>query len=171
MRAEKQQFYFRLLERKRAQEHQRTEANAILFRNDKFGYGALKAPSSWRVEASRRTQHAHTHVVRIVIRCRTGIDNELLAYLKRTEGSYPESGFIRKILRFLQLLCEGHNLDMQNYLRYQTESSSESYDLISETAAYLEAVEREIDATNIKIATQLFTSLTEYCQGTPVICH
>jgi uncharacterized protein Yka (UPF0111/DUF47 family) len=38
--------------------------------------------------------------------------------------------------------------------------------LISETAAYLEAVEREIDATNIKIATQLFTSLTEYCQGT-----
>ena len=37
--------------------------------------------------------------------------------------------------------------------------------MISETASYLEAVEREIDATNIKIATQLFTTLTEYCQG------
>ncbi|ELR25380.1 uncharacterized protein ACA1_292190 [Acanthamoeba castellanii str. Neff] len=33
------QFHFRLLERKRAQEHQRTGANAVLFRNDKFGTG------------------------------------------------------------------------------------------------------------------------------------
>lgn len=94
------------------------------------------------------------------------MDHELLRYLRQTEVSYPESGFIRKILRFLQLLCEGHNKDMQNYLRCQTESSGESYDLISETATYLEAVEREIDPTNIKIAQQLFITLTEYCQGT-----
>lgn len=57
---------------------------------------------------------------------------------------------------------------MQDYLRCQTESSGESYDLISETATYLEAVEREIDPTNIRIAQQLFITLTEYCQGMPI---
>lgn len=154
---EKQQFYFRLLERKRAQEHQRTEANAILFRNDKFGYVDPQ---------SRKVLQLYSSLMRS-----TAIDHEMLRYLRQTEGSYPESGFIRKILRFLQLLCEGHNKDMQNYLRSQTESNDESYDLISETATYLEAVEREIDPTNIKIAQQLFITLTEYCQGKRLISY
>lgn len=76
-------------------------------------------------------------------------------------------------------------MELQNYLRSQTNniksylkflvfdfsisykrnSDTVRYDLISETAAFLEALEREIDATNIDIAIQLFTTLTEYCQG------
>ncbi|KAL6077190.1 Inositol 1,4,5-trisphosphate receptor type 1, variant 2 [Balamuthia mandrillaris] len=125
----------------------------------------------------------------------SGLSHRTLAMLQNNEEPFPESGFIKEILRFLQLLCEGHNLNLQNYLRTQTSSSStssssplqpssslssfiegrasnnsnnnsfESYDLISETASYLEALERDIDATNIDIAIQLFITLTEYCQG------
>ena len=36
------------------------------------------------------------------------------------------------IFRFLQLLCEGHNLRMQNYLRQQT-NGIRSVDLVSAT--------------------------------------
>ena len=42
------------------------------------------------------------------------INYKLLAYLKSLdEEQYKEKGFIKPILRFLQLLCEGHNLDLQ----------------------------------------------------------
>jgi len=44
-------------------------------------------------------------------------------------------------------------------------SSSESYDLITETAQFLEALEREIDPTNIDTAIQVFVTMAEYCQG------
>jgi len=76
-----------------------------------------------------------------------------------------EFGGIVKLLRFLQLFCEGHNFELQNYLRLQL-NHRESYDLVSEPAlTFLEALEREIDATNIDIAIQLFVTITEYCQG------
>ncbi len=48
-------------------------------------------------------------------------------------------------------------LFLKNYLRVQS-NSAESYDLISETASYLEALEREIDPTNILTA---FTPATD----------
>ncbi len=46
----------------------------------------------------------------------TEIDHEVLDYLKTNTEPFAESGFIREVLRFLQLLCEGHNLELQvNY--------------------------------------------------------
>jgi len=106
------------------------------------------------------------------------IRDRKIFYLRKSEGevgsgvrsvagqfaSFPERGFIHKILRFLQLLCEGHNLDLQRYLLSQTHNVH-SYDLVSETAAFLEALEREVDVNNANIAIQLFETLTEYCQG------
>ena len=64
---------------------------------------------------------------------------------------FEENGYIRNVLRFLQLLCEGHNLKMQvrdarclisalqHYLRQQTRSIK-SHDLVSVTAAFLEVL-------------------------------
>jgi len=72
--------------------------------------------------------------------------------------------FLQHGLRLLQLLCEGHNLALQNYLRVQS-NNYQSYDLISETAALLEAIEKDIDSTNLDQAVQLFATITEYCQG------
>lgn len=80
------------------------------------------------------------------------------------EKQIKDSGYIQQILRFLQLLCEGHNLDLQSLLRLQA-YSAKSVDLISETAACLESLEGGIDKNNIDIAIQLFVTLTEYCQG------
>ncbi len=80
------------------------------------------------------------------------------------EKQMKDSGFIKQILRFLQLLCEGHNLELQSLLRLQP-YSAKSVDLISETAACLESLEGGIDKNNIDIAIQLFATLTEYCQG------
>ena len=53
---------------------------------------------------------------------------------------------------------------LQNHLRLQA-NNLQSYDLISETAACLEALESCIDAVNADIGVQLFRTLTEYCQG------
>jgi hypothetical protein len=80
------------------------------------------------------------------------------------EKQVKDSGYIQQILRFLQLLCEGHNLELQGLLRLQA-YSAKSVDLISETAACLESLEGGIDKNNIDIAIQLFVTLTEYCQG------
>jgi hypothetical protein len=130
---EKQQFYARLLEKKRALALE-GESNRALFRRDSRG------------------------------QLTNEIDNELLKFLHDSDEPFQETGFMQKILRFLQLLCEGHNLHLQNYLRMQ-KNCAESYDLISETAAFLESLEREIDPTNISIAIQVLITLTEFCQG------
>jgi len=89
--------------------------------------------------------------------------NDFIVHEK--DDKYEASSSISEILRFLQLFCEGHNFQLQNYLRLQP-NQGESYDLVSEPAlGFLETLEREIDATNIDIAIQLFVTLTEYCQG------
>lgn len=45
---------------------------------------------------------------------------------------------MQPILRFLQLLCENHNPDMQNLLRYQNYKTN--YNLISETLMFLDCI-------------------------------
>lgn len=80
------------------------------------------------------------------------------------QETFVESGHILPLLRFLQLLCEGHNNQLQNYLRSQTQNVK-SFDLVSETAAYLGAVHREINPSNIDAAIQTYETLAEFCQG------
>lgn len=88
---------------------------------------------------------------------------------------------LHDILRFLQLLCEGHYLPMQNFLRNQqvgtTQALSESeslksaahgeanVNLIAECVQCLLALEKHIDHTMIDAAIQLFVTLTEFAQG------
>lgn len=43
------------------------------------------------------------------------------------------------ILRFLQLLCENHNSELQNYLRVQP-SNKTSYNLVCETLQFLDCI-------------------------------
>ena len=89
-----------------------------------------------------------------------------------------------KLFRFLQLLCEGHNLDNQNYLRAQ-QGSNTSVNLIISTVDYLlrlqesimdfywfysnkETIEengRECFSNAITVASQVFNTLTEFIQG------
>ncbi|KAL3982635.1 RIH domain family protein [Acanthocheilonema viteae] len=84
-----------------------------------------------------------------------------------------EVALIEPILRFLQLLCENHNLVLQNFLRYQ--GSRQNYNLVDEILMFLDVicgstkgslgVFGEIDEHNFSLITQTLVTLTEFCQG------
>ncbi|KAF7205127.1 transcript variant X1, partial [Nothobranchius furzeri] len=110
------------------------------------------------------------------------------------EGSGKSNLFSEKVLqddeftcdlfRFLQLLCEGHNSDFQNYLRTQTGNNT-TVNIIISTVDYLLRVQESISdfywyysgkdvideqgqrnfSKAIKVAKQVFNTLTEYIQG------
>jgi len=66
-----------------------------------------------------------------------------------------------KLLRLLQLFCEGHNLDLQNYLRQQTNSKN-NYDLVTLTTKLLTSY--KVNADNYESVMQCFDTLTELIQ-------
>uniref|UniRef100_A0A8D2JDS0 Inositol 1,4,5-trisphosphate receptor n=1 Tax=Varanus komodoensis TaxID=61221 RepID=A0A8D2JDS0_VARKO len=81
------------------------------------------------------------------------------------------------ILRFLQLLCENHNRDLQNFLRCQNNKTN--YNLVCETLQFLDIMCGSttgrlgllglyINEYNVALITQTLETLTEYCQGP---CH
>lgn len=69
-----------------------------------------------------------------------------------------------QVLRFLQLICEGHFHWMQNYLRYQDGSRSQHNVLIELINALL-VLERSLTRLTINMACQLFATLIELLQG------
>lgn len=84
---------------------------------------------------------------------------------------------MRPILRFLQLLCENHNLELQNFLRHQ--SNKNNYNMVSETLKFLDCICGSttgglgllglyINEKNVSLVNQTLETLTEYCQGP---CH
>ncbi|XP_055878934.1 ryanodine receptor 2-like isoform X5 [Biomphalaria glabrata] len=99
-------------------------------------------------------------------------------------GNLADAEETCKIFRFLQLLCEGHNLEFQNYLRTQAGNTT-TVNIIICTVDYLLRLQESImdfywhysgkdiiDAAGkdnfsraIMVAAQVFNSLTEYIQG------
>uniref|UniRef100_A0A3Q1EZ36 Inositol 1,4,5-trisphosphate receptor n=1 Tax=Acanthochromis polyacanthus TaxID=80966 RepID=A0A3Q1EZ36_9TELE len=84
---------------------------------------------------------------------------------------------MQPILRFLQLLCENHNRDLQNFLRSQ--NNKNNYNLVCETLQFLDCICGSttgglgllglyINEKNVALINQTLESLTEYCQGP---CH
>lgn len=84
---------------------------------------------------------------------------------------------MQPILRFLQLLCENHNPDLQNLLRNQNNKTN--YNLVSETLMFLDCICGSttgglgllglyINENNVALINQTLETLTEYCQGP---CH
>ncbi|XP_005881983.1 PREDICTED: inositol 1,4,5-trisphosphate receptor type 1 [Myotis brandtii] len=82
---------------------------------------------------------------------------------------------MQPILRFLQLLCENHNRDLQNFLRCQNNKTN--YNLVCETLGScicgsttggLGLLGLYINEKNVALINQTLESLTEYCQGP---CH
>ncbi|XP_033744403.1 inositol 1,4,5-trisphosphate receptor-like isoform X4 [Pecten maximus] len=90
----------------------------------------------------------------------------------------PHVVLMKPILRFLQLLCENHNHDLQNYLRHQVNNKT-PYNLVCETLQFLDCICGSttgglgllglyINENNVGLINQALTTLTEYCQGP---CH
>ncbi|CAF5010089.1 unnamed protein product, partial [Rotaria sp. Silwood1] len=89
-----------------------------------------------------------------------------------------EIRIMQPILRFLQLLCENHNPEFQNYLRVQNKHKT-NYNLVCETLKFLDAIcgsqtgllgllGNYINEDNVELINQALITLTEYCQGP---CH
>uniref|UniRef100_A0A3Q2ZUA4 Ryanodine receptor 2b (cardiac) n=1 Tax=Kryptolebias marmoratus TaxID=37003 RepID=A0A3Q2ZUA4_KRYMA len=96
----------------------------------------------------------------------------------------PDKDLTCDLFRFLQLLCEGHNSDFQNYLRTQTGNNT-TVNIIISTVDYLLRVQESISdfywyysgkdvidplgqhnfSKAIEVAKQVFNTLTEYIQG------
>jgi hypothetical protein len=68
------------------------------------------------------------------------------------------------VLRFLQLLCEGHNLSLQNYLRFQPQSAR-SIDMVTSTAGYVDALTPYINPLNAHIAAAAMDTIAEFVQN------
>jgi hypothetical protein len=86
-----------------------------------------------------------------------------------------EVSIMEVVLRFLQLLCENHNSNLQNYLRVQ-KNNKNSYNLVCETLQFLDSICGStsgglgllglwINEDNVHLINQTLQTLTEYCQG------
>ncbi|KAM7397959.1 hypothetical protein PAMA_006028 [Pampus argenteus] len=102
----------------------------------------------------------------------------------KDEKVMSDDEFTCDLFRFLQLLCEGHNNDFQNYLRTQTGSTT-TINIIICTVDYLLRLQESISdfywyysgkdviddpgkknfSKAMTVAKQIFNSLTEYIQG------
>ncbi|XP_035389751.1 ryanodine receptor 2 isoform X1 [Electrophorus electricus] len=103
---------------------------------------------------------------------------------ERGEKVMRDDEFTCDLFRFLQLLCEGHNSDFQNYLRTQTGNNT-TVNVIISTVDYLLRVQESISdfywyysgkdvideqgqrnfSKAINVAKQVFNTITEYIQG------
>jgi hypothetical protein len=102
-----------------------------------------------------------------------------LQHQQQQEKNLPEDIAIMEVmLRFLQLLCENHNSDLQNYLRHQPTNKT-SFNLVCQTLQFLDCICGSttgglgllglwINDSNVHLINQSLESLTEYCQGP---CH
>ncbi len=80
---------------------------------------------------------------------------------KREPSSSKRHKILPKILRLLQLFCEGHQNDLQNYLRFQSRSKN-NYDMITLTVHLL--LSFKVSDANYNTISQCFDTLTEYIQ-------
>uniref|UniRef100_A0A3B4YGW5 Inositol 1,4,5-trisphosphate receptor n=1 Tax=Seriola lalandi dorsalis TaxID=1841481 RepID=A0A3B4YGW5_SERLL len=89
----------------------------------------------------------------------------------------PAITIMKPILRYLQLLCENHNTDLQNFLRNQNNKTN--YNLVCETLQFLDCICGSttgglgllglyINESNVDLVRQTLETITEYCQGP---CH
>ena len=81
-------------------------------------------------------------------------------------GKLYDKSLINKILLLLQLICEGHHHDLQNYMRYQI-NSKHSFDLVTMTSKLL--LSMKINNMNFPTIIQCFDTLTEFIQVNKII--
>ncbi|KRX06791.1 MIR motif [Pseudocohnilembus persalinus] len=75
-----------------------------------------------------------------------------------------KSELVMRLLKMLQLFCEGHYLELQNYLYKQT-SSRTSYDLITIVVELLYQYSQSLNKQNYENIIKCLDTLTEFVQG------
>ncbi|XP_064633177.1 inositol 1,4,5-trisphosphate receptor-like isoform X3 [Lineus longissimus] len=129
--------------------------------------------------AHARRNRTHDHEEDYARVSATSIDDVLAEKSKEKDDKRmtQEIAMMQPILRFLQLLCENHNRDLQQYLRHQNNKTN--FNLVCETLQFLDCICGSttgglgllglyINEQNVNLINQTLNSLTEYCQGP---CH
>ena len=79
-------------------------------------------------------------------------------------GEVRAASHVEAIFRFLQLLCEGHNLRWQNYLRAQN-NGIRNVDLVTATANYVIFCAPHICPLTVQMPVRALQSLAEFVQN------
>lgn len=86
---------------------------------------------------------------------------------KEPDSELDESSFAatsQDLCRLLQLLCEGHHFEFQNYVRHQNDNFN-SYNMCILVMELLHTVVGKMDPATLPVAAQALNTLTEFCQG------
>ena len=75
-----------------------------------------------------------------------------------------ETSHVGLVIRFMHLLCEGHNMKLQDFLRTQP-GSSRAVDMVSGVANYVDAVIPYINPRIVKDVTIAMSALSEFVQN------
>jgi hypothetical protein len=109
-----------------------------------------------------KERKAYHQRVQEIIEASDGLDPD---DVKESLPVFHERAHILRLLRFIQLTCEGHNSKLQNYWRVQ-EHSVRSYDIVTEISIYLvDLCTSGVSGDNIEQMTQCIETLTELMQG------
>jgi hypothetical protein len=74
--------------------------------------------------------------------------------IRQVAVKFHDMDNLEAVLHVLQLMCEGHNDQMQNYLREQT-GNIRQVDLVTQTVELLHILVEEITAANIDVLVQV----------------
>ncbi|CAK68868.1 unnamed protein product (macronuclear) [Paramecium tetraurelia] len=89
-------------------------------------------------------------------------DIQILSMSRAHKLNYQENKLVCKALKLTQLFCEGHNQDLQNYMRSQSNQKN-SFDLVSQIVLLISTF--QISKANFESVLQCFETLTELIQG------
>uniref|UniRef100_A0A7S1IMD9 RyR/IP3R Homology associated domain-containing protein n=1 Tax=Eutreptiella gymnastica TaxID=73025 RepID=A0A7S1IMD9_9EUGL len=123
--------------------------------------------------------HTRLHKTTVALRARKRemqflrgtMTNATTAQRTKVRTAKNDMDIAERILRLLQLLCEGHNLEMQNYVRNQVSGrktgKTHTFNLVHEVVLFLREVVSDPDLNTVmaQVAIQAFNTLTEFCQG------
>jgi hypothetical protein len=76
------------------------------------------------------------------------------------DGDYS---LIRSVMRLIQLLVEGHNLSIQEYVHMQPDNLK-TFDLVRDVVDYLHAIVPVISEQNLPLVTQVFDTIIDLAQ-------
>lgn len=81
------------------------------------------------------------------------------------EEEKQELKYFKRLFRFLQLLCEGHNNKLQNFLRQQNFPSGRSIDFVFYSAIIFSNFIKFVNIHSLNVCEQVLDFIIESVQG------
>lgn len=135
--------------------------------NERFMQGNLHGEDiREQIKQSREANPKSLKFKTIVLALRTSLDSHAPQFIKESRDTI---GLVARLFRFLQLLCEGHNFELQNHLRSQITSNNmlnvKSFDIIAYSTISFGAYVKFANIECLKFGNQLLDFLIEAVEG------